>query len=76
MSRGKRTRRGERPSAAVPEPSAGPGRSWLADLGILVAAFAVGTGIAELLGAANLGTAMTFGQIAFALALMWVLLRR
>lgn len=52
------------------------GRGWLPELGILVAAFAAGTGVAELLGAANLGTAMTFGQIAFALALVGVLLRR
>jgi hypothetical protein len=41
----------------------------------LIGAFALGTGIAELLGAANLGTAMTFGQIAFALTLVAVLLR-
>jgi len=41
----------------------------------LLAAFAGATGIAELLGAANLGTALAFGQIAFALALFYVLLR-
>ena len=76
MSRGKRTRRGARPGEVVPQPAPGAGRSWLADLGILAAAFAAGTGIAELLGAANLGTAMTFGQIAFALALVGILLRR
>ena len=46
------------------------------DFAIVLAAFAVVTGIAELLGAANLGTAMTFGQIGFAIALLWVLLRR
>ena len=34
-----------------------------------------GTAIAALLGAANLGTAMAFGQLAFAAALVWVLLR-
>lgn len=45
-------------------------------LGLLAAAFAVGTGVAELLGAANLGTAMTFGTLAFAATLMWLLLRR
>lgn len=44
--------------------------------GIVVGAFAGGTVIAELLGAANLGTAMSFGQIAFAIALVYVLLRR
>ena len=41
-----------------------------------IAAFALATGVAELLGAANLGTAMTLGQLAFAATLMWVLLRR
>jgi uncharacterized membrane protein (DUF485 family) len=42
---------------------------------IVLGAFAAGTLLAELFGAANLGTAMGFGQIAFALALMYVLLR-
>ena len=42
----------------------------------LIAVFGVVTAIAALLGAANLGTAMTFGQIAFAAALVWVLLKR
>lgn len=47
-----------------------------AQIAILAAAFAVGTLLAELLGAANLGTAMAFGQIAFVLALVYLLLRR
>jgi hypothetical protein len=42
----------------------------------LVGVFVVVTAIAELLGAANLGTAATFGQIAFAAALVYVLLKR
>lgn len=46
------------------------------DLLILAFAFAVGTGVAEMAGAANLGTAMAFGQIAFAAALVWVLVKR
>ena len=46
------------------------------DLAIMAAAFAAATAVAELLGAANLGTAMAFGQIGFALALVFVLLRR
>jgi hypothetical protein len=37
--------------------------------------FAVVTALAELLGAANLGTAATFGQIAFIVACAWVMLR-
>jgi hypothetical protein len=42
----------------------------------LLGVFVVVTAIAALLGAANLGTAMTFGQIAFAGALVYVLLKR
>jgi hypothetical protein len=48
----------------------------LRDLAILVGAFAAGSALAAALGAANFGTALSFGQIAFALALLWVLLRR
>lgn len=50
-------------------------RPWPAQLGVLIAAFAAGTLLALLLGAANLGTAMAFGQLAFAAVLVWVLLR-
>ena len=32
--------------------------------------------VAELAGAANLGTALGFGQIGFAAALVWLLLKR
>jgi uncharacterized membrane protein (DUF485 family) len=46
------------------------------DLAILLATFVAATLLAELLGAVNLGTALTFGQIAFALVLVWLLLRR
>ena len=42
---------------------------------VLAAAFAGATLIAELAGAANLGTAFAFGQIAFVLALVAVMLR-
>jgi hypothetical protein len=48
----------------------------LVSLAIVVGAFVVGTAVAELAGAANLGIAMSFGQLAFALALVLVLLRR
>jgi hypothetical protein len=41
-------------------------------LGALVAA----TALAAALGAVNFGTALAFGQIGFAAALVWVLLRR
>ena len=48
----------------------------LGELGLLLGTFAVTSALAGLLGAANLGTALTFGQIGFCFALMAVLLRR
>ena len=48
----------------------------LAKLVIVLAAFAVGVGIAELFGAKNLGTALGVGQLTFAVALVYVLIRR
>lgn len=48
----------------------------LQDLAIMAGAFALATLIAEFAGAANLGTAMSFGVIAFAVALVAVILRR
>ena len=42
---------------------------------LLAGVFAITTAIAELAGAANLGTAMGFGQIAFVIALIVLLLR-
>jgi hypothetical protein len=48
----------------------------LAKLAIVLAAFAVGVGIAELFGAKNLGTALGVGQLTFAAALVYVLIRR
>jgi hypothetical protein len=50
--------------------------SFLSQVALLAAAFAAATGLAELAGAANLGTALGFGQIGFALALIALLLRR
>ena len=52
-----------------------PVRSWLRDLAILLGAFAGATLLAELFGAENLGTAMTFGQIAFMGAVVALILR-
>lgn len=57
--------------AAPPE-----SRPFAQNLAVVVGAMVGGTLIAELLGAANLGTALSFGQIAFAIALVWVLVRR
>lgn len=45
-------------------------------VGILVAVFALVTLVAELAGAANLGTALGIGQIAFMAAAVYLLLRR
>ena len=43
---------------------------------IVLCAFAVGVGLAELFGAKNLGTALGVGQLTFVLALVYVLIRR
>jgi hypothetical protein len=43
---------------------------------LLVAGFSLTTAVAKLAGAADLGTAMGIGQIAFAIVLVWLLLRR
>jgi hypothetical protein len=48
----------------------------LVDLALMLATFVVASAIAGLLGAINLGTALTFGQIAFALATVIVIVRR
>jgi len=50
-------------------------RRTAGDLAILLGAFAVASALAGALGAANFGTALAFGQIGFAAALVWVLLR-
>jgi hypothetical protein len=48
----------------------------IADASITLATFAVATGLAALLGAANFGTALGVGQLGFVAALAYVLLRR
>jgi hypothetical protein len=48
----------------------------LGKLVIVLAAFGVGVGLAELFGAKNLGTALGVGQLTFAVALVYVLMRR
>ena len=49
--------------------------AFLRQAGLLALVFAAATGIAELAGAANLGTALGIGQIAFVIALLVVMLR-
>jgi ABC-type methionine transport system permease subunit len=46
------------------------------DLGIMLAAFVGASALAGALGAVNLGTALAFGQMAFALAAVLVIVRR
>jgi hypothetical protein len=46
------------------------------DLLIVVTAFVVAGALAGALGATNLGTALAFGQIGFAISLVYVLLKR
>ena len=70
------SRRSERPHPEGRRPGRPRRFDWRIDLLILVGAFAVASAIAGLFGAANLGTALTFGQIGFAAALVYVLLRR
>ena len=89
MSRRRETARARRERAAAEgarggmearRRTAAPGRqppriSFLAQAGILIAVFAVVSLIADLAGAANLGVALGVGQIAFAIALVVVIVK-
>ena len=46
------------------------------DLAIMFGAFVLASALAGALGAINLGTALAFGQIAFAIATVYVMVRR
>ena len=48
---------------------------WL-ELAIMCAAFVVASALAALFGAVNLGTALTFGQIAFVTTTVVLIVRR
>jgi hypothetical protein len=48
---------------------------WI-DLLLIFGAFVLASALAGALGAVNLGTALSFGQIALALMVVYVLLRR
>ena len=52
-----------------------PSRWFLVNAAIAIAVFVVVTLLAELLGATNLGTALTFGQIAFLATVVALMLR-
>ena len=53
----------------------GGGLGLLAQLGLVIAAFAVTVGVAELAGAANLGVSFGIGQVVFTIVLLVVLIR-
>jgi hypothetical protein len=67
---------GGRPQPAPERPASPPGWGLAAQIGFAVAVFAVVTLVAELAGAANLGVALGIGQIAFAIAVVYLLVRR
>jgi hypothetical protein len=46
------------------------------DLLIMLGSFVLASALAGALGATNLGTALAFGQIGFAISLVYVLLKR
>jgi len=48
---------------------------WV-DLALMLGAFVLAAALAELLGASSLGIALSFGQIAFLLVVVYVLVRR
>jgi hypothetical protein len=51
-------------------------KGWKIELAIMFGAFFAATLLALLFGAINTGTALFFGQIAFAIAVMYVIVRR
>jgi hypothetical protein len=59
-----------------PPPARRRGSSLGAQLLFLAGVFALAVLVAELAGAANLGVALGVGQIAFAIALVYLLLKR
>jgi len=78
----KRSAREDTPARAPDEPR-GPAREparrsskVAGDLLLIFGAFVLASALAGALGAANLGTALSFGQIGLALMTVYVLLRR
>lgn len=50
--------------------------SWQSQVALMVGAFVVATLLAELFGAANLGVAVTVGELAFAASYMFLIWKR
>jgi hypothetical protein len=67
-----------REPAAPPRRGGSSGGRWSFWRGLLViaGAFVIASAIAGALGAVNLGTALSFGQIAVALTVVYLMLRR
>jgi hypothetical protein len=61
---------------SVPPIAASESQPMRLDLAIMLSAFVLASALAGALGAINLGTALAFGQIAFALAAVMVIVRR
>jgi hypothetical protein len=75
---GRRPAESERGAAARGAAARGrrpPRISFLAQVGILVAVFAIVSLIAELAGAANLGVALGIGQVCFAIVLLALIVK-
>jgi hypothetical protein len=66
----------ERPAARAASRHAASDWNLGVQLAFLVAVFAVVVLVAELAGAANLGVALGVGQVAFAIAVIYLLVRR
>jgi hypothetical protein len=66
---------GREPQPERPAPRRGNGGGLVRDVAILLAAFGLGVGVAELFGAANLGVAFGVGQVVFALTLIALFIR-
>ncbi len=62
------------PPQAAPPPH--PRANVPGDLLLMLGSFVLASALAGALGATNLGTALAFGQIAFAISLVYVLLKR
>jgi hypothetical protein len=72
-----REARPKRPAGDAPDRApAGPFTRLGAQLVLLAAVFGLGVLVAELFGAANLGVAFGVGQIAFAIAVVYLMLTR
>jgi hypothetical protein len=67
---------GDEPTGTAREQRPARRSSIAGDLLLIVGAFVLASALAGALGAANLGTALSFGQIALAGPVVYVMLRR